>query len=327
MSSVYKAPHLKPESLSAAFSATSSAAVPFYFTPSRCWEGGHTLSEASKSDDQLQVPETENHLETQDQVDKELQEIENNKITLGPEHLTTVKSMKKLASTYRKQNQFAEAAKLLEQVVAIQNTKLGEGHPSTLNNMSKIALLYIEHGNLLETLKLDIKVFEKKKLTLVDLGEEVLSPTYRSVLKWKMSLVSTYQGQHKLDSAENLGREVTTTCQASFGTNHPLTLSSMEKLASIYRSQGRWSDAEELGKEIVKISEIVHGETHPETLEFMSKLCPAIRSQGRLDEAKDLGEKVVRDMAKAGMDRQECMLLATAELAVTYREQTITARG
>ncbi|KAJ5686936.1 hypothetical protein N7536_009555 [Penicillium majusculum] len=249
--------------------------------------------------------------------------------------------MKKLASTYRKQNQFAEAAKLLEQVVAIQNTKLGEGHPSTLNNMSKIALLYIEHGNLLETLKLDIKVFEKKKLTLglrdlstlhamqnlVDLGEEVLSPTYRSVLKWKMSLVSTYQGQHKLDSAENLGREVTTTCQASFGTNHPLTLSSMEKLASIYRSQGRWSDAEELGKEIVKISEIVHGETHPETLEFMSKLCPAIRSQGRLDEAKDLGEKVVRDMAKAGMDRQECMLLATAELAVTYREQTITARG
>lgn len=124
------------------------------------------MSEASKSDDQLQVPETENHLEAQDQVDKELQEIENNKITLGPEHLTTVKSMKKLASTYRKQNQFAEAAKLLEQVVAIQNTKLGEGHPSTLNNMSKIALLYIEHGNLLETLKLDIKVFEKKKLTL-----------------------------------------------------------------------------------------------------------------------------------------------------------------
>lgn len=172
--------------------------------------------------------------------------------------------------------------------------------------------------------------YEERELIarqLVDLGEEVLSPTYRSVLKWKMSLVSTYQGQHKLDSAENLGREVTTTCQASFGTNHPLTLSSMEKLASIYRSQGRWSDAEELGKEIVKTSEIVHGETHPETLEFMSKLCPAIRSQGRLDEAKDLGEKVVRDMAKAGMDRQECMLLATAELAVTYREQTITARG
>lgn len=315
-------------------------------------EGGDTLSEASKSDDQLQVPEAENHLETQDQVDKELQEIENNKTTLGTEHLATVKSMKKLALTYREQNHFAEAAKLLEQVVAIQNTKLGEDHPSTLTNMSILGLLYIEQGNLLEALKLDIKVFEKKKLTLglrdlstlramenvsssyarlgryeeresiarqlVDLGEEILSPTHRWLLKWKMSLASTYEGLGKLDPAEHLGREVVTTCQASFGTNHPLTLFSMEKLASIYRSQRRWSDAEELGKEIVKISEIMHGETHPETLEFMSNLCSTIRSQGRLDEAKDLGEKVIRDMAKAGMDRQVDMLRATADLAMTY---------
>lgn len=50
------------------------------------------------------------------------------------------------------------------------------------------------------------------------------------------------------------------------------------------------------------------------------KLCPTIRSQGRLDEAKDIGEKVVRDMANAGMDRQECMLVAKAELAMTYHE-------
>ncbi|CAI7649792.1 unnamed protein product [Penicillium crustosum] len=315
---------------------------------------GHTLSEVSESDDQPQVPEAENHLETQDQVDKELQEIENNKTTIGPEHPVTVKSMKKLALTYRNQNKFAEAVKLLEQVAVIQNAKLGEDHPSTLNNMSKIALLYIEQGNLLEALKLDIKVFERKKLTLglrdlstlramenvstsyarlgryeereliahqlVDLGEEVLSPTNRSLLKWKMSLVSTYQGQSKLDSAENLGREVAATCQESFGTNHPLTLASMAKLESIYRSQCRWADAEELGNELVKTSEFVHGKTHRETLELMSKLCSTIRNQGRLDEAKDLGEKVIRDMAKAGMDREECMLFATTELAMTYHE-------
>ncbi|KAJ5195696.1 hypothetical protein N7449_006175 [Penicillium cf. viridicatum] len=173
-------------------------------------EGGQTSSEGSESDDQLEVPEAENHPVTQDQVDKKIQEIENNKMTLGPEH------------------------------------------PSTL------------------------------------------------------------------DHAEKLAREVLTTYQASFGTNHPLILSSMESLASIYERQGRWSDAEDLAKEVVRTSELVNGRTHPETLRFMCHLGYTIRIQGRLQEAKDLGEKVLREMTKAGMDRHVYMLLATVDLAVTH---------
>lgn len=315
-------------------------------------EGGQTSSEGSESDDQIEVPEAENHPVTQDQVDKKIQEIENNKMTLGPEHPSTVESMNKLVSTYWKGDQFEEAANLLEQVLAIENTKLGEDNLSTLTNMRIIARSYRDQRNWAEALKLDLKIFEKHKLKLgprhlstlhamenistsyaglgrheerelivhqlVDLGEEVLLPTHKSLLKWKRSLISAHRNQGQLDYAEKLASEVLTTYQASFGTNHPLILSSMESLASIYERQGRWSDAEDLAKETVRTSELVHGRTHPETLRFMCHLGYTIRTQGRLQEAKDLGEKVLREMSKAGMDRHVYMLLATVDLAVTH---------
>lgn len=316
-------------------------------------EGGQTSSEGSESDDQLEVPEAENHRVTQDQVDKKLQEIENNKITLGPEHPSTVKSMNKLVLTYWKGDQLEEAAKLLEQVLAIENTKLDEENLSTLTNMRIIARSYRDQRNWVEALNLDLKIFEKNKLKLgpmhlstlhsmenistsyaglgrheerelivrqlVDLGEEVLSPSHKSLLEWKRSLISMYRNQGKLDHAEKLAREVLTTCQASFGPNHPLILSSMECLASICEVQGRRSDAEAFAMDLLRTSELVHGRTHPETLRFMCNLGYIVRIQGRLEEAKDLGERVLREMTKAGMDRHVYMLLATVDLAVTYK--------
>ncbi|KAK4866983.1 hypothetical protein LT330_007724 [Penicillium expansum] len=312
---------------------------------------GQTLSEGSKSDDQLE----ENKPVTEDQVDEELQEMEKNKRALGPENPSTVESMNKLVSTYWKRDQLEEAVKLLEQVLAIEDTKLGIDHPSTLTNMSNIARSYRSQGNWVEAWKLDTKTFEKKKLTLgpkhlstldtmddiatsyemlgryeereliarqlVDLGEEVLSPTHNSLLRWKTSLVSIYRVQGKLDLAEKLVREVIPACQASFGENHPLTLTSLANLASIYQRQRRWSDAEDLGKKVVRTSEIVYGETHPETLRFMSNICSAIRNQGRLGEAKNLGETAIRRMIKAGMDRQLHMMVAMVDLSVTYYMQ------
>ncbi|KAJ5497570.1 hypothetical protein N7463_009557 [Penicillium fimorum] len=131
-----------------------------------------------------------------------------------------------------------------------------------------------------------------------------------------MRLASTYRGQGKLESAEQLGLEVLTTCQASLGTNHPVTLTCLENLASTYQNQGRLSDAGDFRKRGLEISKIVHGETHVETLMLMSNLSATIRYQGRLEEAKDLGGKALRRMREAGLDHH--MGVPMARLAVTY---------
>ncbi|KAJ5813194.1 Tetratricopeptide-like helical [Penicillium robsamsonii] len=112
----------------------------------RVIEEGPALGEGFKSDNKLEVPEVQNRPATQVQVAKKLQGMVNNRRTLGPEHPSTVESMNKLVSTYWQRNQWQEAAKLLEQVLAVRDAKLSEYHPPTQANMRNMMWSHRRQG-------------------------------------------------------------------------------------------------------------------------------------------------------------------------------------
>lgn len=61
---------------------------------------------------------------------------------LGAEHLDTLESMQNLATSYRSQGRYEQAALLGEQPVEVRKRGLGAEHPATVESMYNLALSY-----------------------------------------------------------------------------------------------------------------------------------------------------------------------------------------
>ena len=76
------------------------------------------------------------------------------KLTLGPDHPDTLRSMNDLALSYSALGRHADALKLNEETLALQKAKLGPDHPDTLASMNGLALSYLADGRRGEALSL-----------------------------------------------------------------------------------------------------------------------------------------------------------------------------
>ena len=74
--------------------------------------------------------------------------------------------MNTLAASYAHLGRFADAAKLVEETLALQKGKYGPDHPETLNSMSNLATCYNGLGRYADALKLleETLVLRKAKL-------------------------------------------------------------------------------------------------------------------------------------------------------------------
>ena len=74
--------------------------------------------------------------------------------------------MNNLASTYRNQGRFSEAAKLQEQCVEIRTRELGKENPITLLTISNLAATYRNQGRLREAVILQEDCLKLRERTL-----------------------------------------------------------------------------------------------------------------------------------------------------------------
>ncbi|RYO93045.1 hypothetical protein DL762_001308 [Monosporascus cannonballus] len=172
--------------------------------------------------------------------------VEIRKTRLGADHPLTLRSMAKLASTYRKQGRWEKAEKLQIQVMEIRKTKLGADHLHTLTSIASLASTYREQGRWKEAEKLQIQVLEIRKTKL--------GADHPHTLTNMANLASTYREQGRWEEAKKLQVQVIEIRKTKFGADHPDTLTSMATLASTYQEQGRWEEAEELQAKELEIS-------------------------------------------------------------------------
>ncbi|KAN0082306.1 TPR-like protein [Elaphomyces granulatus] len=205
---------------------------------------------------------------------------------LGPEHLSTLRSMSDLALTYWHQGRWKEAEELEVRVMETRKTVLGQEHPDTLSGMANLALTYRKQGRLKEAEELQVKALE--------IYQRVLGEEHPNTLVRMGNLALTYSNQGRWKEAEELEVRVMETSLTVLGQEHPDTLASMANLALTYRKQGRLKEAEELQVKALEIRQRVLGKEHPDTLISIHNLALTFKGQGRDGEAMALMEDCIR---------------------------------
>ncbi|ORX98184.1 hypothetical protein BCR34DRAFT_593257 [Clohesyomyces aquaticus] len=165
---------------------------------------------------------------------------------LGPQHLSTLESMNRLARTYRNQGRLDAAVQLRKEVLEIRKTKLGPEHPDTLHSMNNISITYTQQGQWDAAKTLQERVVETQK--------NLLGAQHHNTLQSMSNLAVTYWQTGHSDVAEKLQVEILDIRKRVLGAEHPSTLITMNNLAYIWKDQGRIPDAISLMRECARKS-------------------------------------------------------------------------
>lgn len=255
----------------------------------------------------------------------------------------------------------SKASRLAEDAVRVWSSILGPDDRGTLTAMGILAGVYRVDGRWAESVELNQRVAEHRKLklgprhpdTLVVLNnlatayqsqglwkeaEEVLLPIWEVVqtkfepgrplgddlylvLSCVNNLASTYQYQGRSTDAERLQVIALEMSKAELGPEHPLTLVYMANLADLYNRQDRLPEAEKLGGQVLEMQEAVLGPDHPDTLNTMLILAETYRKQLRWPDSESLNLQVIKDRRERLGHTHRDTLLSMSLLARIYIDQ------
>lgn len=83
------------------------------------------------------------------------------------------------------------------------------------------------------------------------------------------------------------------TSKKVFGTEHPHTLKTMNKLVEVLFSLGNYEESERVVRQVLPMNESVLGKEHPAMLRSMIHLAQALHGQGKCKEAEHLNRQVL----------------------------------
>jgi tetratricopeptide (TPR) repeat protein len=160
-----------------------------------------------------------------------------------------------------------EAVLLLEQVIALQKSKLGVDHPDTLRSIHSLANRYSEAGRQAEALQMTEEV--------VALHKSKLGVDHPDTLRPMHSLANRYSEAGRQAETLQMTEEVVALHKSKLGVDHPDTLRPMHSLANRYSETGRRAEALQLTEKVVALRKSKLGADHPDTL-MSIQLCAYI---------------------------------------------------
>ncbi|KAH8833280.1 hypothetical protein DL96DRAFT_1493211, partial [Flagelloscypha sp. PMI_526] len=241
-------------------------------------------------------------------------EIELNelKISLGPEHPRTLTNMNNLAQTYSDLGWHSEALDLREHVVKLRKRISGPEHPDTLTSMHNLALSYSHLGRYSEALELEEQV--------VKLSKRISGPEHPHTLTSMSNLAQTYSDLGRYSEALYLNEQVVELVKQLFGQEHRCTLTSLGSLAQTYSDSGRYSEAHDLTKHVVELCKRISGPEHPDTLTSMHNLARTYSDLGKHSKALKINEQVVELRKRISGPEHPHTLTSMSNLAQIYSD-------
>jgi serine/threonine protein kinase/tetratricopeptide (TPR) repeat protein len=220
---------------------------------------------------------------------------------LGPGHPDTLRSMHNLARSYLDLARYADALKLCEETLAVQQVKLGRDHPDTLRTMSMLANCDAALCRRRDALRL-------REETLA-LRQARLGPDHPDTLQSRASLASSYNVLGRHAEALKLCEETLALQKARLGPDHPDTLRSMNGLAATHAHMGRHADAVKLYQETLALQQAELGRDHPDTFQTMYNLAISYAALGRHADALKLREEtLVLHKTRLGPDHPRTLM-------------------
>ena len=122
-------------------------------------------------------------------------------------------------------------------------------------------------------------------------SQSALADTARAELLDRVGWCQETLGQYS--AAETTHRQVLSLREWSLGSEHTLTLTSMNQIGVALRGQGRYEAAERMHEQTLARWEKVLGPQHPDTLTSMNNLAGVLDSQGKYKEAELMGRQTL----------------------------------
>ncbi|RFU30805.1 hypothetical protein B7463_g5540, partial [Scytalidium lignicola] len=141
-------------------------------------------------------------------------------------------------------------------------------------------------------------------------------------LEWALhNLGELFADQGKLYEAEKMHQRALQGRERTLGTNHNLTLNTVNSLGLIYADQGKLDEAEKMYRRALQGRERTLGPDHASTLNTVSNLGRLYTMQGKLDEAEKMHQRALQGKEKV-LDCDHILTLGTInDLGLLYAGQ------
>ena len=181
---------------------------------------------------------------------------------------------------------YAGAAVLLEEALALRRRILGPEHPEVAVTLVELGRVYEDQARLdrAEPLFREALAIRRKVLGDVDAQTATSLSTLALLLRLKGDLAG----------AEALFRETLQLTVKTRGEDHANTATALANLALVIGDRGDPAAAEPLHKRGLAISRKALGDAHPDVAHKLSNLAACLREQGKLDEALAAAEESLR---------------------------------
>lgn len=216
-----------------------------------------------------------------------------------------------LASIYLAQRRFADADKLLRNMLEDGDDRIGT---TTYANLT-VAAIGMD----------DFERAEGYARRSVELARRTLPAGDPTMAACFNNLAQSLRFQAKYLEAEGYYREAIAIWEASLGSQHPDVGRGLMNLAAFYHERGRESGAEDLYGRAAQVFEQSLGKQDPQTLIARNELADVLRAERRYTESEKLTRLTIGEMEKAFRaddPRLVRALLNYARLLVETRRST-----
>ncbi len=246
---------------------------------------------------------------------------------LPPDHPDVASAMSELGSVRRTQGHYAEAIRLYEQAIAIQEKR---GETSELaTTLDRLSEARITTG--------DLSGAEPLVRRVIAIRTRVLGPDHPLVASAFARLAGVLHDVD-VDGALQAARQAVAIGQRRLGRDHPVTLSAASELSLLLQKKGDLQAAESLQREVLAGRRRLHGEYHRDVAGSIRNLSGMARQRGDLAEAEAMARRsmeiyrrvtgaetdvapLVQDLAVLRHERGD------AREAVTLARQVVGFRG
>jgi tetratricopeptide (TPR) repeat protein len=233
---------------------------------------------------------------------------------LGPDErpIALGRVQNELGLYLRSQGQYADALRMQQSALHINESSLGPDHPDTASALGNLGLTYGDLGRYADALPL-----QERALAIT---EAALGPDHPDTAIRLGGLARTYRDLGRHADALPLKQRALAITEAALGPDHSDTAIRLGSLGLTYRDLGRHADALPLKQRALAITEAALGPDHPDTGIRLGSLGFTYGDLGRYADALPLQERALTiTEAALGPDHPDTAS-ALGDLALSYRD-------
>ena len=180
---------------------------------------------------------------------------------------------------------YEQAKELLEQALAICETRIGPDHLDTAQSLNNLALVLYDQRDLERA-----RLLHERALHI---REAQLPSGHPDIARSLTNLGAVLRPLGALPRARALHERALVIFEASVGPEHPETARCLNNLALVLRALHEFTDARMLHERALAIREAALGPSHPDTASSLSNLALVRTDQRDLDGARSLHERAL----------------------------------